>query len=84
MVHDEAQRGCNRARDQRSVLERTEFEEMDVAVEAIAHLVRERSRNGGLSDAARPSQRDEAIAEQARCQLGHGVLSPDHPVQSAR
>ncbi|MGY3368072.1 hypothetical protein ACVWZL_005197 [Bradyrhizobium sp. GM2.4] len=84
VVHDEAQRGCNRARDQRSVLERTEFEEMDVAVEAIAHLVRERSRNGGLSDAARPSQRDEAIAEQARCQLGHGVLSPDHPVQSAR
>src|SRR3954453_1519403 len=47
MMHDEAQGGGNRARDQGRVLERTKFEKMDIAVEAIAHLMRERGRNSG-------------------------------------
>ncbi|MGY4416012.1 hypothetical protein ACVWW4_007748 [Bradyrhizobium sp. LB7.1] len=84
MAHDEAQRGGNRASDQRRVLQEAEFEEMDVAVEGIAHVMRERGRNGGLADAAGSSQRDKAIAEQARRQLRHSVLPPDHPVQSMR
>lgn len=53
-MHDEAERGRDGAGDQRSVLERAEFEEVDVALESLPHVVGERGRDGGLADAARP------------------------------
>ncbi|MET4826101.1 hypothetical protein ABH972_003690 [Bradyrhizobium ottawaense] len=84
VMHDEAKRGGNRARYQRGILERTEFKEMDVALEPVVQVMRERDRNGGLADAAWPAQRDETIAEQARRQFGHDFVPPDHPVQAMR
>ena len=80
-MHDEAQSGGDRARDQRGVLQWAEFEEMNVALECLPHVMRERGRNRGLADAARSSQRDEAVAQQTRRQLGQHVVPTDHPVQ---
>ena len=69
MMNDETQRGGERADDERRIPQGTEVEKMDAALERLPHLVRQRDRDGGLADAARTSERDEALAEQARRKL---------------
>ena len=71
-------------RDQRSITEGTQVDEINLAVENGAHLMGNRDRYRGLADAARPNDRHKLLLGQFHLDRGQGVSSSNHPHQARR
>src|SRR3569833_4539022 len=78
VMNDETQCRRDRAGNKQHNLQRTMIEEMNVALERLPHLMRDRDGDGGLANATRAPERHKAFVQQTGRQFPQDVLSPDH------
>lgn len=80
----QAQHQQDRGDHEIGIAERGKVDEMRGVGESLEQVVRDRHRNGGLADAARADDRDEARADELVGDGGDRIVAADHALQAVR